>query len=55
MDKTTGKRTSLQTTDRDEAQQIVDAKNQTERQPLLNRPLSKAYLAGTDAGMTTRT
>jgi integrase len=55
VDKTTGKRTSLQTTDRDTAQQIVDAKNQAERQPVLNLQIAKAYLAGTDNGMATRT
>jgi hypothetical protein len=36
VDKTTGKRTSLTTTDRDEARQIVEAKNNSERQPVLN-------------------
>ena len=55
VDKTTGKRTSLQTTDRDAAQQIVDAKNQAERQPVLNLQIAKAYLAGADNGITTRT
>jgi hypothetical protein len=55
VDKTTGKRTSLQTTNRDEAQQIVNAKNQAQRQPVLNLHIAKAYLAGTDNGMTTRT
>ena len=55
VDKTTGKRTSLQTTNRDEAQQLVNAKNQAERQPVLNLHIAKAYLAGADNGMTTRT
>src|SRR6185437_8110255 len=55
VDKTTGKRTSLKTSDADEAQQIVDAKNQAERQPVLNLQIAKAYLAGSDNGMTTRT
>src|SRR5208337_1560553 len=55
VDKTTGKRTSLQTTDADEAQQIVQAKNQAERQPVLNLQIAKAYLAGTDNGINTRT
>ena len=35
VDKTTGKRTSLQTTNKDEAQQIIEAKNQAVRQPVL--------------------
>jgi len=55
VDKSTGKRTSLQTTDADEAQQIVQAKNQAERQPVLNLQIAKAYLAGTDNGIATRT
>ena len=36
VDKTTGKRTSLQTTNKEDAQQIIDAKNQAERQPVIN-------------------
>ena len=36
VDKLGGKRTSLQTTDKDEAQQIVEAKNNSVRQPVLN-------------------
>jgi len=55
VDKTTGKRTSLKTTDPDSAQQLVDAKNQAERQPVLNLQIAKAYLAGADNGITTRT
>jgi integrase len=55
VDKTTGKRTSLQTTNPDEARQIVEAKNQAERQPVLNLQIAKAYLAGTDNGIATRT
>jgi len=37
VDKTTGKRTSLQTTSRDEAQQLIEAKNNAKRQPVLMR------------------
>ncbi len=55
VDKTTGKRTSLQTTNADEARQIVEAKNQAERQPVLNLQIAKAYIAGTDSGITSRT
>ncbi len=55
VDKTTGKRTSLQTTNEDDARQIVEAKNTAERQPVLNLQIAKAYLAGTDNGITTRT
>jgi hypothetical protein len=55
VDKTTGKRSSLQTNDKDEARQIVEAKNQAERQPVLNLQIAKAYLAGSDNGVATRT
>ena len=55
VDKTTGKRTSLQTTNQDEAQQIIEAKNNSVRQPVLNLQIAKAYLAGTDNGIATRT
>jgi hypothetical protein len=43
VDKTTGKRTSLKTTNKDEAEQIVLAKNQSLRQPALNLQIAKAY------------
>jgi hypothetical protein len=36
VDKTTGKRTSIDTKDRDEAQQIIEARNNSDRQPVLN-------------------
>ena len=52
MDTSTGKRTSLQTGSEDEAQQIIQAKNQAERQPVLNLQIAKAYLAGTDSGVS---
>jgi hypothetical protein len=55
VDKNTGKRTCLTTTDRDEAQQIIEARNNSERQPVLNLQIAKAYLAGTDNGIATRT
>ena len=55
VDKTTGKPTSLYTTNEDEAQQIIEAKNNSVRQPILNLQIAKAYLAGSDDGMKTRT
>jgi hypothetical protein len=55
VDSKTGKRTSLGKANKEEARQIVDAKNQAERQPMLNLQLAKAYLAGTDAEMPKRT
>ncbi len=55
VDTKTGKRTSLGKHNEDEAHQIIDAKNQSERQPVLNLQIAKAYLAGTDSGVSTRT
>jgi hypothetical protein len=55
VDTRTSKRFSLQTNSEDAARQIVAAKNQAERQPVLNLQIAKAYLAGTDNGITTRT
>ncbi len=55
VDSETGRRFSLKTKDRDVAEQIVLAKNQALRQPALNLQIAKAYLAGTDNGVTTRT
>jgi len=55
VDSETGKRFSLKTKDRDAAKQIVLAKNQALRQPSLNLQIAKAYLAGTDSGVATRT
>ena len=55
VDTRSGKRTSLHTADKDSAEQILQAKNQAERQPLLNLQIAKAYLAGTDTGVQTRT
>jgi integrase len=55
VDSETGERFSLKTKDRDAAEQIVLAKNQSLRQPALNLQIAKAYLAGTDNGVSTRT
>jgi hypothetical protein len=55
VDSETGRRFSLKTKDRDAAEQIVLAKNQSLRQPTLNLQIAKAYLAGTDNGVATRT
>src|ERR1035438_1651908 len=55
VETSTGKRTSLSTSNEDEAQQIVEARNNAERQPVLNLQIAKAYLAGTDNGIATRT
>jgi len=55
VDTQTGKRTSLGTTNTDDAKQIIEAKNNSERQPVLNLQIAKAYLAGSDNGIKTRT
>jgi integrase len=55
VDTATGKRTSLGTTNADDAKQIIEAKNNSERQPILNLQIAKAYLAGSDNGIKTRT
>lgn len=55
VDTFTVKRTSLATGNKDEATQIVLAKNQALRQPALNLQIAKAYLAGSDSGVATRT
>jgi hypothetical protein len=53
--KTTGRRTSLNTTSEDEARQIIEAKNNSVRQPILNLQIAKAYIAGSNGGINTRT
>ena len=55
MDTQTGKRTSLGTTNADDAKQIIEARNNSVRQPVLNLQIAKAYLAGSDNGIKTRT
>ncbi len=55
VDTQTGKRSGLRTSNADEARQIVEAKNQSERQPALNLHIPNAFLTGTDNGITTRT
>jgi integrase len=55
VDTSTGKRTSLTTQNRDEAAQIVQAKNQSLRQPNLNLQIARAYLGASDSGIATRT
>ena len=54
-DSLTGKRTSLDTCDRDAAQQLVEAMNQAQRQPALNLQIARAYLAAADPSFVNRT
>jgi len=53
-DSLTGSRTSLGTKNRAEAERLVQHKNEALRQPLLNRKIGMAYLAGTDSAITKR-
>src|SRR5260370_1501883 len=55
VDTATGKRTSLGTQDEDETRQIIEAKNQSERQPELNLQIAKAYLSAADPNFVKRT
>jgi hypothetical protein len=54
MDTTAGHRTSLLTTDENEARQLIEAKNAARRQPKLNLQLARAYLTATDPAYMTR-
>ena len=55
VDTQTGKRASLQTGSEEEARQLVEAKNQAQRQPVLNLQIAKAYLAAADENYIRRT
>jgi integrase len=55
VDKSTGKRESLKTKDRDAAEQIIEARNAAERQPAINVQIARAYLAASDVEITKRT
>ena len=54
-DTQTKKQESLGTKDRAEATALLNAHNEAARQPQLNLQIAKAYLAGTDSGVSTRT
>ncbi len=54
-DTETRKQESLGTKDRAEATALLNARNESVRQPQLNLHIAKAYLAGTDSGVSTRT
>jgi hypothetical protein len=55
VDTKTGKRNSLQTGSKDEARQVIEAKNQAERQPFINLQIARAYLTASDPAMASRT
>ncbi|HWV98454.1 MAG TPA: hypothetical protein VNZ64_02055 [Candidatus Acidoferrum sp.] len=53
-DTETRKQESLGTRDRAEAKSLLNARNESVRQPQLNLQIAKAYLAGTDEGVSIR-
>ncbi|MEW6304587.1 MAG: hypothetical protein AB1705_14015 [Verrucomicrobiota bacterium] len=55
MDTSTGKRTSLGTSNEAEARQIIEAKNQATRQPTINLQIAQAYLQHADPTLAVRT
>jgi len=54
-DRTTGQQRSLQTKDAAEAKRLVQAKNDTVSQPLMNLALARTYLAAQDPKLIVRT
>jgi hypothetical protein len=54
-DSKTGKQEGLGTKDRAEAMVSLNARNESVRQPQVNLQIAKAYLAGTDSGVSTWT
>ena len=54
-DTTTGKQTSLRTKDQSEALTLLHAKNESMRQPVLNRQIARAYLTASDPQIAKRT
>jgi len=54
-DSTTGKQTSLRTTDRELAQRLIHVKNEAELQPVANLRIAQAYLMASDPEIRTRT
>jgi integrase len=53
--KITGQQTSLKTSDKFEAQRILQARNESESQPHFNLSLARVYLNGADPNLATRT
>src|ERR1700722_10287044 len=54
-DTETRKQESTGTRNRTEATSLLNARNESTRQPHLNLQIAKAYLSGTDSGVSTRT
>jgi integrase len=54
QDNETGKQESLKTTDREKAEQVLNARNIADANPLLSRELGKTYLRASDPSLITR-
>ena len=55
QDRTTGQQKSLQTSDKTEARRIIQAKNDTISQPMMNLVMARTYLAAQDPKLISRT
>ena len=55
VDTKTGKRTSLQTANEDEAQQLLESRNNAARQPAMNLQIAQVYLQHGDPALSART
>lgn len=55
QDSATGQQKSLRTRDESEAQQLINACNEAQRQPVLNLHLARAYLTASDPAFVERT
>ena len=54
QDSATGKQTSLRTKDETEARSLLNARNEAQRQPVLNLHLARAYLTASDPAFVER-
>ena len=55
FDSESGKRTSLQTSSRPDAERLVQARNESKGQPVLGLAVAKAYLSACDPSLVQRT
>lgn len=55
QERATGRQTSLRTKDETEARSLLHARNEAQRQPVLNLHLARAYLAASDPAFVQRT
>jgi hypothetical protein len=53
--KVTGEQTTLKTRDKDEAQRLLQARNESESQPHFSLALARVYMNGSDPKLGTRT